>query len=191
MLMRLADCECVGVDVSPLALAHARNRVDCPLCLGSVERLPFASNTFDLALSLDVLYHAAVADDVAALRELARVVRPGGAVIINAPAYEALRSSHDRAIHTGRRYTRRELRRKVERAGLAAARCTYWNTLLFAPIALVRLWRRRQARSDSDLRPTPALANAGLQLLLSVERALLRWMDAPFGLSILCVAEKP
>ncbi len=190
MLAHFPGRAAIGMDASMHALSHASRRLDCPLCQGSTERLPFADETFDLVLSMDVLYHANVKDDVAALRELRRVLKPGGGLVLNLPAYEALRSSHDAAIHTQRRYTRRELSEKVRAAGLHVRRMTHWNFVLFPLIALTRWRRKRQRQGESDLRPTPSAVNTALAAVMALERCALRWANAPFGLSILCVAEK-
>src|SRR5262249_40616432 len=87
---------------------------------GDVGRLPFADAAFDAVLSLDVLYHIAAPGDLAALREIARVLKPGGHAVLNLPAYEFLRGRHDLAIHTRQRYTRRGPR--PPRGGRAAGR---------------------------------------------------------------------
>lgn len=189
----------VGLDWSPHALRWARRRVD-RLARGSVAQLPFTAQSFDLAVSLDVLYHAGVPDDDDALRELHRCLRPGGLLVLNLPAFESLRSSHDEAIHTARRYRRAPLRRKLEAAGFRIERLTYWNSVLFPALALVR-WTRRQTRSRragaeegvgrSDVEPVPGVLDRMLSATLSVERAWLRLADLPYGLSLLAVARRP
>ena len=76
---------------------------------GSVLRLPFPDAAFDAVTSFDVIYHDWVADDRAAVAEMARVLRPGGALLVRVPALEALRGAHDAEVLTRRRYTRGEL----------------------------------------------------------------------------------
>ncbi|HEX2514418.1 MAG TPA: class I SAM-dependent methyltransferase, partial [Chloroflexota bacterium] len=118
-----------GVDLSPLATAYCRRRGLTRVSRASVLELPFAEGTFDLGTSFDVIYHLGVADDVAALREMRRVLRPGGALFVRVPALEALQSHHDVAVHTRQRYTARELRRKAGAAGLRVERASYANSV--------------------------------------------------------------
>lgn len=160
----------------------------------SVCALPFSDGCFDLVVSLDVLYHRAVPDDRAAARELARVLRPGGLLLLNLPAYEFLRSTHDRAIHTARRYTRGRVRSLLLEAGLTPLHVGHWNSLLFPIAAAVRLWGRLRPpheEAGSDVRPLPAWQNALLRGVLRLELAARRWWCFPFGLSVIAVARKP
>ncbi len=96
--------------------------------------MPFADDSFDLAVSLDVIEH--LEDDLAALRELRRTVAPGGALLVTVPAYQWLWSGHDEINHHHRRYTRRTLQRVAEQAGWSQVRTTYFNSLLL-PVAIV------------------------------------------------------
>ncbi len=191
-----------GIDYSGLALSLATKRGLRHLAQASVEAIPLADRSLDLIISADVLYHRGVSDDVAALREMARCLKPGGIVILNLPAFAWLRSEHDRAIHTARRYTRRDLEAKLRRAGFVPVRMRYWNWLLFPPLAAVRLLRRvagaaARARRGaevadaprSDLTRLPGWINATLDGLLAVE-AHLSGLPVPAGLSLLAVARK-
>jgi len=181
----------VGVDLSRRALDYARERLPCPLCQGSVVELPFRDSSFELVLCMDVLYHVGVGSDLDALSEMRRVMKPGGVAIVNVPAFEFLRSTHDAAIHTQRRYTRKQIVSRVEEAGLRVTKATYWNTLLFPPVVLVRTLRRWRGReTESDLRPVPPMVNRLLYRLILLERTLIRWASLPFGLSVLCRAER-
>jgi len=183
----------VGLDYSAAAIAGARRRGLRQLMRASVEAIPLRSAGLDLIVSADVLYHRGVSDDVAALREFQRCLRPGGVLVLNLPAFDWLRSSHDAAIHTARRYTAGEIRAKLRCAGLRPVRVRYWNWMLFPLIALVRLARRRSdpapAAPASDLRPVAPALNAVLNALLALE-ARLAFVPAPAGLSILAVARK-
>ncbi len=105
-----------GVDISPLACSWTRTRGDFKVVEASLTGLPLASASFDAVTSVDVLYH--IDDDEAALRELWRVLRPGGLVVINVPAYQWLWSYHDEAVHSVRRYGRAEVVAKLRAAGL-------------------------------------------------------------------------
>lgn len=146
MLARLKEeGSAYGLDVSPRALALASRRAPVPLCRGSVGALPFRSGSFAVIVSLDVLYHRMVESEQTALREFRRCLAPGGMLVLNLPAYEGLRSAHDEAIHTARRFRRGALRRLLGQAGLEPVRVTYWNTLLFPGLALIRLLRRPRA----------------------------------------------
>lgn len=180
-----------GIDSSETALSMAAKRGLPHLARASVEAIPFRDTTLDLIVSADVLYHSGVTDDVGAMREMARCLRPGGLLVLNLPAFGWLRSAHDEAIHTARRYTKAEVERKLRSAGFVPLRVRYWNWLLFAPLAMVRLLRRRSGSArGSDLVALPEWANRALDLLLGLE-AHLAALPAPAGLSVIAVAQKP
>lgn len=185
-----------GVDLSPLATAYCRERGLTRVARAGVDRLPFPAETFDLVTSFDVIYHLGVADDVAALAEMRRVLRPGGTLFVRVPAIERLRSAHDDAVHTRNRYTAGELRARAARAGLTVERAGYANALLLPVAVAARLARRRGAHDEkegatSDVRPVPALLNRVLGWSLAAEAALLRRVDLPVGLSAYVVARRP
>ena len=182
-----------GIDMAAEALCYARKRSGLALARASVERLPFRDDAFDLVVSNDVLCHLAVADDRRAAGELARVLRPGGILYVQLPAFEGLRSHHDVAVHTVHRYTKREVGRLLTSAGLQARRVTYANALLFPAAAAWRFARKRDKPEDierSDVHPVPAPLNTALRTALSLEALLIRVRDLPFGLSVIGIGEK-
>ena len=161
------------------------------LVQGAAQDLPFPAETFDAVLLMDVLYHRGVPDKIAALREAGRILKPGGTVFVNVPAYHWLFSSHDHAIHTDKRFTKRELISMLHEAKLQTVQATYWNTLLLPPIVLVRLWRKRRLRQGSDLNDSGDGILTNLYAAgLAVERLLMRAIPLPAGLSIFAVARK-
>ncbi len=178
----------VGVDVHPRALALARERANALLVRASVARLPFSNACFDAVVSVDVLYHDAVADDIEALAEFARVCRPGGAVVLWLPAYEWMRSSHDTVVHTARRYTRARLRELANGAGLGVELLTYVHAPVLLAAVLHRGFERlRSGPARSSLRPPPRLLNETLACVLALESELALRVPLPFGLSLLAV----
>jgi SAM-dependent methyltransferase len=184
----------VGVDVSPEAirLATSRDVEGCELVQSSVTDLPFDDEVFDLVTSFDVI--CCIDERGLAFRELSRVVRPEGRVILNLPAYNPLRSEHDVAVHIKKRYTRADVGEEMERVGLTVERIAHANTLLFPIEAAVRIAKKLPARSASearsDLHGLPSAINRSLAQVLFLERWLLRKIDLPFGLSVICVARK-
>ncbi len=185
----------VGVDISEEALGFCARRGIDDVCLGSVEKLPFEEGCFDLVVSLDVLYHSRVEDDLAALRELARVTRRGGYLLLNLPAFSILRGRHDLAVEGARRYRRREIKEKLEKAGFEPIYVTYSNFFLFPVILPYRLWSRRaretEAEPVSDLTLPPRHINRALAWLLKLESRMIACFPLPWGSSVTAIARKP
>jgi SAM-dependent methyltransferase len=181
-----------SMDVSPVALEFSRKRGISRLQSGSVEQITFPDNTFDVLTALDVLEHAD--DDLAAMGEMWRVAKPNATVLITVPAYGFLWSEHDEALHHRRRYTAGELRNKLTNCGFQIERCSYFITLLFFPILLVRILqnlRKHSLRAQTSHIILPRWLNSVLIGILDLERILLRYINLPFGVSLVCVARKP
>lgn len=179
-----------GLDYSEDALRFARARDRAALARGSVGRLPFAGESFDLVTSFDVLYHLGVNDDVEALREIARVLRPGGILLVRVPAFERLWSQHDEAVHTRQRYGKRELTDKLRSAGFQPVFVSFANFLLF-PIAVLRRGAERvlgSSRPGSEVEAVGPKLNEILLWPLRIEAWWLRRAPLPFGLSLVAVA---
>ncbi len=178
-----------GIDISEEAVEYNRGR-GREVILGSIERMPFADNSFDLALALDVIEH--VPDDLQALRELFRILRPGELLLVTVPALQMLWSAHDVSNVHYRRYTLGELRGRVETAGFEVVTATYFNSILF-PLILVFRWlqRLRPRSTASDLTEVPQPLNTLLTGVFSLEKPFVGRIKLPFGVSALCFARKP
>ena len=180
----------VGVDQSEIALSFSRRRT-LQVARAILPDLPFRDETFDLVTIFDVLYHRRVDDDVAAARELRRVLKPGGALVVTDSALAFLRGAHDVAMHGARRYTTSEIRKKLTDAGFEVRRASYANCLLFPVAAPWRLLQRLTSReAHSDVAPAPAWVNRTLGGVYATEAWLLRRMNLPIGTSIAAVATK-
>lgn len=195
LLARLGPAA-TGVDRSARALALARERGLTRVAQACASALPFPDGSFDAVLALDVLYHRDVGDEAAAVAELARVARPGGAVVIHAAAHPRLARAHDRAVHGARRFTRAGVGALARAAGLEVTELAYRNALALPAAAAAGLLERlrgsdRAPAPRSDLRPLPAWLDALLLRLARAENALLRLAPPPAGLSVWCVCRKP
>src|ERR1700722_648548 len=178
-----------GIELSETSVALARERGSGEVIEGSVLEMPFAADSFELAASLDVIEH--LQDDLAALRELRRVVAPGGALLITVPAYQWLWSGHDEVNHHHRRYTRRSLQHVAQQAGWEPVRATYFNSLLLPVAIALRVLERfssKTTESSLDLWVPPEPLNWLLERPLALEAALIaRGGRIPAGLSLLAV----
>jgi SAM-dependent methyltransferase len=170
-----------GVDPSPEAVAFCHARGLDQVAQSGVEQLPFGDGAFDLVTATDVLEH--IPDDHGAARELRRVTRAGGSLLVTVPAYQWLWSQHDDSHHHQRRYTLRRLRSTLTSAGWRPVLQTYFNSILLAPIALVRTVSKDGERSDYDMAPGPL--NQALSLPMRAEAAFIaRGGRLPAGVSI-------
>lgn len=184
-----AELTAVDLDEQAVAATAARGVAD-GVVRASVNALPLRSGVFDAAVFLDVLYHAGVDED-AAVSELRRVLRGGGLLIINVPAFEALRGAHDVAVHTERRYTPRRLRDLARAHELRVEHWTCWNTTL---LPLLWAWRqvgRLRGSGQSDLRPVPSWLNEALAWVLRGEWRVADRTALPLGSSLFAVLRRP
>jgi SAM-dependent methyltransferase len=176
-----------GVDVSPQAIEFCRLRGLEHVSLGAAERLPNEDASFDLVTALDVVEH--LDDDVGGLKEMRRVLRPDGRLLLFVPAFMFLWGVQDDVSNHRRRYTRAGLRRAVEAAGFYVERLTYANLMFFAPTLLGRmLMRITNLRPASEANINIAALNGMLGQVLGAERHFLRHANLPFGVSLICVA---
>lgn len=178
-----------GVDMSREALEFCRLRGVETVAYSAIERLPFADGTFDVVTAMDVLEH--VDDDLAALEELRRVLRPGGLLLSTVPAYGFLWSEHDEALKHRRRYTAHELRNKLTLRDFAVERTSYFITSLFFPILAMRFHQglfKKSTYPQTSVRLLPRWVNSSLIGLLGLERRLFRHLNLPFGVSIVALA---
>jgi SAM-dependent methyltransferase len=197
MLARVHDqfprAALTGLELNERALELTRLReTGAALLRGSVDALPFADATFDVVLSLDVLIVGGV-DERMAVAEMHRVLRSGGRLILNLPAFKFLRGSHDIAVNIARRYDRPQLKALLSDAGFALEQWTYWNMSLLPAVAGVRWLSRRRANQPhvrSDLKPMWPPFNNLLAALARAEFAISRRVPLPFGTSIFGVARK-
>jgi SAM-dependent methyltransferase len=205
--LRLLDCGCgtghnlallapygraFGFDLTAGGLTRAR-ATGRPVVRAEMTRMPFRDGSFDLLTSFDVLQY--VDDDDAGMREMWRLLRPGGTAIVTASAMQVLRGGHAGAWPEVRRYTKAQIRRIAEGAGLEVLRVAYLFGTLFPMMLAVRMVRRR---SDGDAAgrdwemdvPAPPI-NGALTWLLRGEAALTRHAAImPAGSSVLVVARK-
>ncbi len=178
-----------GVELSPASVEIARGRAVGEVLEGSILDMPLPAESFDLAVSLDVIEH--LDDDAGALRELRRVVVPGGRLLVTVPAYQWLWSGHDEINHHHRRYTRRSLLTVAQRAGWECVRTTYFNSLLLPVAILLRALdplSSKTTESSLDLWVPPPPANWALERPLAMEAAVIgHGGRIPAGLSLLAV----
>jgi len=178
-----------GVDISREALDFCRARGLNNVREGAAETLPYESESFDLVTGLDVVEH--LDDDVAGLREMRRVLRPGGRLLLFVPAFMFLWGVQDDVSHHRRRYTLPELKQKLQQAGLKVERASYANISFFGPILLGRLFMRLTGvRPASENNINIGAMNGLLGRVLGAESWWLKRMTFPFGVSIICDAKR-
>lgn len=208
---RLLDCGCgtganlamlnqfgraYGFDLSPVGTRLGRQAGRTLIARASADAAPFPSGAFDIVTSFDVLYALDDRTERAAIEEMYRLLKPGGYAIVNVAAMERLRGDHSVLSHEVRRYSRADLRARLEAAGFSIVRITYTNFSLFLPMLLARAIQRRRGLRDEgeaqrEISVPPEPINAALSLLLLLEGLWLRLFNAPAGSSLLCLARKP
>jgi SAM-dependent methyltransferase len=177
----------VGIELNRHAAAMSCQSGARRIVVGDLCRMPFPNGGFDLVISTDVIEH--IADDLAALGELRRVLAPGGRIVLTTPAYSWAYAAHDRFLHHVRRYDADRLRVTFRRAGLRVLHLSRYNVLLTAPVLIRRLWRERhrgpgdQPDGSDVSRPVPRLLASLLDVLLHLEASLAERLNFGVGLT--------
>jgi SAM-dependent methyltransferase len=180
----------VGIDLAPEALDLCRAR-GVRAVRSALATLPFPGGSFDVVTSFDVLYHQWVGDDGAAVGEMARVLRPGGLLLVRVPALRILWGAHDEEVQSRHRYTRGELLALLETCGLRTERATYCNSILFPLLLARRTLDRFSGRRGSDVGFLPApLEWAFKRALLAEATVVRRGLALPHGASVLALARR-
>ena len=182
---RRPDLVCFGLEWAMPAARRAAQKSGATLVRGSVNMLPFAAGSLDAAVLADVLCHAA-AEPQRALAELHRVLRPGGLLVVNMPAFAWLCSAHDRHVRNVRRQTARETAQMLGGAGFAGVQAQYWNSLLL-PMMIVQRKILGRRQKNSDVAAFPPWLDAMLYSVTELERGL---PSLPAGGSVLATAER-
>ncbi|MBW2028487.1 MAG: class I SAM-dependent methyltransferase [Deltaproteobacteria bacterium] len=182
-----------GVELSPQAIEFLKKRdLERIACADANQSIPFKSGTFTIITCLDVLEH--LDNDLGLMEEMLRVCKPGGYIFVTVPAFGALWSGHDVALHHKRRYARNKLLEVIGNLRCTVEKASYYNTVLFPLILIIRKSRslfmpKEDVQSDLFI-PVPALLNWALKLLFKAEIRCLRFMSFPFGVSIMLLLKK-
>lgn len=186
-----------GIDYDRGALSAARARGFTRLARADGARLPFADGSFDVVTALDAIEH--MDDDDAAVRECARVLRPGGMLFLSGPAYQFLYTRQDAVVHHRRRYTIGRVTTLFEAADLEIAHASYINVLLFPAIfvalLVIKLKQRLSPRAAGDRRSNasirfPRPLNEMLAAIFSAEKRVVTRVRVPFGHSLVVIGRK-
>jgi SAM-dependent methyltransferase len=209
--LRLLDCGCgtganlellsrhgraFGFDVTAHGLRFAKSHGLDTVARASIGEIPFPDASFDIVTSFDVLYGLPDPLERAAGREMARVLKPGGKILVTSAAFDALRGGHGTFTNEVRRYTTGSLTAFFATAGFDVLRVSYTHATLFPILAAVRGWERwrgggEAAASEADLEVPAAPVNAALSATLALESLVLPRVNLPFGSTVMGLAQKP
>lgn len=171
-----------------IALEKTKNQYDiksgsCP------NHIPFTEQRYDLICMFDVLEY--IEQDVEALITIKPLLKKGGRLFITVPAYEWLYGTHDKFVHNKKRYSAKKMQKNVEQAGFKLIKMTYFNTLLFPLMALVRLKEKLMPNNTvpAGITMPSAVINYIFFKIFRFEKFLVPHFNLPFGASLLCVLE--
>ncbi|NCN58635.1 methyltransferase type 11 [Candidatus Roizmanbacteria bacterium CG22_combo_CG10-13_8_21_14_all_38_20] len=183
--------ETIGVDISDEALKFARKRGKVKKA--DIANLPFKDNSFDLVFCYGVLYHVWVKDERKALDEFYRVLKKGGTLLLEEPAYDWFMGNEDMISFGKHRFTASELKILLKECSFKTLRSTYINSILF-PLGIVKrlpeIIGLRPRRPVSDIFEMSGIINFIFLKILQLESKLLKYINFPFGMSVICIARK-
>ncbi|TAN43668.1 MAG: class I SAM-dependent methyltransferase [Nitrospirae bacterium] len=189
--------EVSGCDRSGISVAYCRKRNLSSVFRADLNTVVLQSDFYDVITSIDVLCHRAIKDDVTILKKLYTALKPSGILILNLPAYESLRGTHDAAVHTERRYSKSDLVSVMTETGFVVEKATYRLLFLFLPVLIYRLFKRLFLRHGgakevlSDVSMPSAVINRALLGLGRIENLFIKRYSMPFGTSVFAVGRKP
>lgn len=183
-----------GCDLSDEAIYFCKKRNLKNVVKSNAGELPFYDEKFDVVTLLDVLYHRNIQSDINVIREARRVLKKNGYLIITDSAFNFLSSRHDIVFHARERYTKEKLSARLEENGFYILKLSYLNFFLFPIVLSVRFFEKftlnKNIKPESNLKPINNMLNKIFIYVLRTEAFLIRYLNFPFGSSILCLAKK-
>lgn len=183
------EAECWGIDTSPDAISFCKKRGINKALKGSIEKIPFPKQSFNIVTALDVLEHV---DDSKSLKEIYRVLKEKGIIIITVPAFHQLWSKWDEVLHHKRRYTRKSLQRVLQENKFKVLKISYIYSFLILPLFLIRLIKKYFFKDHypSDFKLSNRMINYLVGRICGFEKVFVSRMNIPAGTSLIAVARK-
>lgn len=181
--------ECWGIDTSSEAIAFCKKRGIKKAIKGSIEKIPFPKQSFNIITALDVLEHV---DDSKSLKEIYRVLDKKGVIIITVPAFTQLWSRWDEVLHHKRRYTKKSLQRILQNNKFRVVKISYAYSFLILPVFIIRLIKNFFFKNHypSDFKLSNRLINFLMKQLCKFEKIFIIHSNIPIGTSLVAVACK-
>ncbi len=180
-----------GIDMSNDALKLAKKR-GIETQKASVTKLPFKNNSFDIVTSIDVITSKHVKNDMDALKEFARVLKPNGMLLLRVSAIAWLILPHDTYVHSNKRYSKQMLKQKLEKCGFQIEKISYIQFLLFFPALISHFYYQifPNPKVHSSIQKSNKIVNRIGNLALSCERFVIPFFPLPFGLGLIAICRK-
>lgn len=179
----------IGLDRSVYALTLVKSKENLPLLAGDLNDLPINTKSVGLIIAMDIFEH--LDDDRKGIVESYRVLTKGGILILTVPAFKSLRGVQDVVTGHKRRYSRKEITRKLRQEGFDILKSSYFNFFLFFPILIARrMIHLLGLKIESENEVNFPLINFFLKSIFSLEIYVLKYFSFPIGVSIFCVAQK-
>lgn len=178
-----------GMDSADEAITFCKKRGLKKIVKGALEKIPFPKDYFDCVTALDVLEHV---DDEKATKEMHRVLKRGGVLIVTVPAFPLLWSKWDEVLHHKRRYTRKTMEELLKRNKFRIIKISYSYSFLFLPAFIIRIVKRILYRNyyPSDFLMSNGIINSFLGKVAEIEKFFLINITIPFGTSLIAVVRK-
>lgn len=184
--------EVYGIDNNPVAIQLAQKRGFKRCQVGSALKIPFMDGSFDVVIAADLLSQLTFEESAILLREVKRVLKPGGIFLLRTAAYHWLRGSHDQHIRILSRYSKQKLYNLLTEGGFKILKLSHVNFFVLIPVFLKRLFQKiAKSPAKSDIHSLPSWLNQGLIYLEKIETRCLFCFDLPMGVGLLTVAQLP
>jgi SAM-dependent methyltransferase len=186
--------EVVGIDYSDEAIFFARKRASGHILKGDLNHYRFDKESFHVVVCLDVLYHSGIRDEMAVINHFYEILKPGGILILNLPAFECLRREHDQVVHTRERYRKKTFTARLRLTGFGVVKAVYRLPLLFFIILILKKLKGKKSemKPGTDLKALPDWLNSCLMCYGRIDNFLIsKGIEYPVGSSLYVVAKKP
>ena len=185
MLGEFGSVDALEIDETARGLAEKRlGKAMLSAPLPELSGIP--QRHYDLVAAFDVVEH--IADDKGAIASMAKLLKPGGKLVLTVPAHQWMWSAHDVVNHHQRRYSKTGLKTSDRGSPLKLEAIGYFNSLLFPVAVAERLASKLRGKEDADLSLPPEPLNQALERVFAAERRLIGRVPLPPGLSLFAVA---